>query len=245
MRRSILKSFLGIAAAAALAGCEESEPPKVHSISPPVTSSVEVKPVEVKPVDNVVPAKAEPVAEEVVTTDEDAKLSPDRLIHVAREALDGGDLARGYELARMCTLKAPKRAASWNLFGRAQLGRGERKLAIESFEKAVELNPKSSFAQNNLGLALIYDGRFEDAADVLEEATQLEPVESYMWNNLGMAYEHLDRLDEARDAYRKSIDLKSGRGGNNLARLKDVKTIRTAKIETTTTPEPTTPDATK
>ena len=113
-----------------------------------------------------------------------------------------------------------------------QLTRGMRKDAITSFEKAVELNPKSSFAQNNLGLAYIYDGRYDDAVDALEEATELEPVESYMFNNLGMAYEHLDRLDDARDAYHKSAELKNERARENLARLEGVKSVfRTAKAD--------------
>jgi tetratricopeptide (TPR) repeat protein len=235
MRKSILKTFLGVAAAAALAGCEESEPPKTdpRTVTAPVVQKVETPPpvarIETPPPEKVEATKVEPVE---AVTDDEGKLGPDDMIKAARIAIDGNQVTRGYELARMCTLKAPKRASSWNLLGRAQLKRGERKSAIESFEKAVELNPKSSWAQNNLGLALIYDGRFEDAVDVLEEATQLEPVESYMWNNLGMAYEHLDRLDDARDAYSKAIELKSGHGKNNFARIEKVKTIKTAKAET-------------
>ncbi|HEX8951460.1 MAG TPA: tetratricopeptide repeat protein, partial [Polyangia bacterium] len=135
--------------------------------------------------------------------------------------------------------KAPGKSAAFNTLGRVQLKRGERKDAIASFEKAVELNPSSSFAQNNLGLALIYDGKYEEAVDALEEATQLEPVEPYMWNNLGMAYEHLDRLDDARDAYKQAVaaasDETSGAvAKENLGRLAGVKTVKpmkTAKID--------------
>ena len=113
---------------------------------------------------------------------------------------------------------------------------GNRKDAIASFEKAVDLNPKNSYARNNLGLALIYDKRFEEAVDMLEQAVELEPVEAYMWNNLGMAYEQLDRLEEAREAYGKAVEMDSDRARDSLARLMGVKSvIRTAKVDTDTT----------
>ena len=129
-------------------------------------------------------------------------------------------------------LRSPKRSSAWNVLGRAQLVLGKRKEAIASFEKAVDLNSRSSYARNNLGLALIYDKRYEDAVDSLEQAVELEPVEGYMWNNLGMAYEQLDRLDDARDAYDKAVALDNDRASSSLSRLKGVKSvIRTAKVD--------------
>ena len=127
----------------------------------------------------------------------------------------------------------PKRSGAWNTLGRVQLQMGKRKDAIESFEKAVDLNPKNSYARNNLGLALIYDKRFEEAADTLEQAVELEPVEAYMWNNLGMAYEQLDRLEDARVAYGNAVEMESDLARESLARLEGVKSvIRTAKVDT-------------
>ena len=66
--------------------------------------------------------------------------------------------------------------SAWNTLGRAQLKAGQRKDAIASFEKAVELNPKSTWAQNNLGLALIYDGKYEDAVVTLAAAMGSDPL---------------------------------------------------------------------
>jgi Flp pilus assembly protein TadD len=115
---------------------------------------------------------------------------------------------------------------------------GKRRSAIESFESAVELNPRNSYARNNLGLALIYDKQFEAAVDSLEQAVELEPVEGYMWNNLGMAYEQLDRLEDARGAYNKAVEMESDRARESLARLKGVESvIRTAHVDTKTTGE--------
>ena len=161
-----------------------------------------------------------------------------------RKLLDEGEVGKALELGKLAVREMPRRSAAWNVLpGRAELRSGKRQDAIESFEKAVELNPKNAYAFNNLGLALIYDKQYEQAADALEEAVELEPVTPYMWNNLGMAYEQLDRLEDARDAYAKAAALDSERARGSLARLKGVDSVmRTAKAEPAPTVVPGTPD---
>ncbi len=232
--KMMLKAFVGVAAAAALGGCEEQDvPPRPQPvISQPVKVEVTQPIVAAQPtVSTKVETKVETKVDDTDEVADDESMKPSELISDAREAITDGDFDRAIKLAHLATVKAPKRSAAWNTLGRVQLAKGQRKDAIASFEKAVELNPSSSWAQNNLGLALIYDGRYDDAIDALEEATELEPVEGYMWNNLGMAYEHQDRLEEARDAYSKAAELKNDRAKQNIARLAGVKTIRTAKAE--------------
>jgi Flp pilus assembly protein TadD len=231
----VVRSF-AIASALTLSACEDSPAPRHMQVTAPVTTPTPVATPEAKP-QPVVTAKpeAKPVAptsavEDNTDADDDNGID---IVKDAREALDGNEIDRGMKLAKMAVKRQPKRSAAWNTLGRAQLKKGERKSAIESFKTAVELNPSSSYAQNNLGLALIYDGKYSDAVDALEEATQLEPVEGYMFNNLGMAYEHLDRLDDARDAYRQAFELDADHAKENLARLEGVKSVmRTAKNET-------------
>jgi Tfp pilus assembly protein PilF len=232
----IMKSLLGGAAAMALVGCEEVEPPK-PVVKPVVTHTAPVEKIDTErpKVETPTPPKIEVKNETPKTVADEDSVKPRKILDDAREALDAGELDRSMKLAKLAVQKMPHRSAAWNTLGRAQLKSGFRSDAIESFQKAVELNPTSSYAENNLGLAFIYEGKFEDAIDALEEAVELEPVEGYMWNNLGMAYEHTDRLDEARDAYRKAADAKAPNASKNLARLEGVKSIRTAKADTVKT----------
>ena len=164
--------------------------------------------------------------------DDDQEIEPSQALAGARKPLAAGDReARSSWRSSGCggPPSAPTPGTCWA--GRS-CRLGQRKDAIASFEKAVELNEQNSYAHNNLGLALIYDKQFEEAVDELEQAVELEPVEAYMWNNLGMAYEQLDRLEEARDAYSKAADMESGRARDSLTRLKGVKSvIRTAKVD--------------
>jgi Flp pilus assembly protein TadD len=183
--------------------------------------------------------KEEPIAtKKVVVVDDDsdgddsesATLSD--LLARTRKALADAQTDRALKLAALAVKKAPTRSSAWNLLGRAQLQAGKRKLAITSFEKAVELNANNSYAQNNLGLTMIYEQRYDDAVEALEAAVDLEPVEGFMWNNLGMAYEHVDRLDDAREAYGKAAELDNDNARESLARLQGVKSvIRTAKVD--------------
>jgi tetratricopeptide (TPR) repeat protein len=233
----MIRLALILAFAGTIPACEDlpSPPPRapVTTASPPPAPSTPIPSTPPPPPPAMVTPETKP---------EPAKVEEDKPVdklEAARRLLDAGDVDKALALANVAVLERPKRSAAWNVLGRVQLRGGQRKDAIASFEKAVELNSESSYARNNLGLALIYDGQYEKAVDSLEEAVELEPVTGYMWNNLGMAYEQLDRLDEARDAYDKAATMESERARASLARLKGVESvIRTAKAEPEAKPSP-------
>ena len=238
----ITNTLAVVAAAASLAACNDIAPngpkqkPVVTTTEPPKAIE-KTPPTEAPPSTPLTPPTVatettkQPMA---VENDDDGPHPPDTLV-AARKLLDDKQYDKALKLANIAIKRMPKRSGAWNTLGRVQLQMGKRKDAIESFEKAVDLNPKNSYARNNLGLALIYDKRFEEAADTLEQAVELEPVEAYMWNNLGMAYEQLDRLDDARQAYSNAVEMESGLARESLARLEGVKSVmRTAKVDTQT-----------
>ena len=204
---NVIRLSLALAAAGTLAACEDIPPP-APKVRPLVTELPAPEATPTPPATPPAPPVATPEvkAEPVIITPTDDK--PVDTLTAARKMLDAGEGDKALELAKVATLKTPKRSAAWNVRGRAELRVGKRKDAIASFEKAV---------------------------DSLEEAVELEPVMAYTWNNLGMAYEQLDRLEEARDAYAKAVTMESEHARDSLARLKGVESvIRTAKAE----PEP-------
>ena len=236
------KILTAVAMTASIAACNNLASSGKHK--PVVTTTEAPKPIEtpppvaptppVNPTVPTVPTVATETAKPPVTVenDDDGPRPVDALA-AAREMLEEKSYDKALKLANIAVKKMPKRSGAWNTLGRVQLQMGNRKDAIASFEKAVDLNPKNSYARNNLGLALIYDKRFEEAADMLEQAVELEPVEAYMWNNLGMAYEQLDRLEDARAAYGSAVEMDSDLARDSLARLEGVKSVvRTAKLDT-------------
>ncbi|HET6148792.1 MAG TPA: tetratricopeptide repeat protein [Polyangia bacterium] len=204
---------------------EVSVPPPRTETTPAPTTTPEIKKEEA------IATKKVEVIDEGDSDDNDSATLSDLLART-RQALADAETDRALKLAALAVKKAPKRSSAWNLLGRAQLQAGKRKLAITSFEKAVELNASNSYAQNNLGLTMIYEQRYDDAVEALEAAVELEPVEGFMWNNLGMAYEHVDRLDDARESYKKAAEMENDNARESLARLQGVKSVvRTAKVD--------------
>ena len=238
----ITNTLAVVAAAASLAACNDLGTTGTKQ-KPVVTTTETPKPIDrtptpptetpapVTPTPSVATETAKPPV--AVDNDDDGPHPVDTLA-TAREMLDEKKYDKALKLATISVKRMSKRSGAWNTLGRVQLQMGKRKDAIESFEKAIELNPKNSYAHNNLGLALIYDKRPEEAADALEQAVELEPVEAYVWNNLGMAYEQLDRLDDARQAYSNAVEMESTLAKESLARLEGVKSVmKTAKVDTT------------
>jgi tetratricopeptide (TPR) repeat protein len=229
--------FTAVAMTASIAACNDLSPSSKRTTTTttaPVAATEAPKPTEAPPAAETPPTAAieTPKPPVTVENDDDGPHPPDALA-TARKLLDDKQYDKALKLANIAVKRMPKRSGAWNTLGRVQLQMGNRKDAIESFEKAVDLNSKSSYARNNLGLALIYDKRFQEAADALEQAVELEPVEAYMWNNLGMAYEQLDRLDDARVAYGNAVEMDSDLAKESLGRLEGVKSvIRTAKVDT-------------
>ena len=79
--------------------------------------------------------------------------------------------------------------------------------ALECFEKALMIEPKSFEAHHNKGMALEKMGRLQEALGHYQQAIEYCPESSRTFNNLGNAYRELDRLNEAIQSFEKAIEL--------------------------------------
>jgi tetratricopeptide (TPR) repeat protein len=91
--------------------------------------------------------------------------------------------------------------------------------AIEHFQRAVDINPKSAIAYNNIGVALatlanrdkakpdVAKLRLEDAIAKYQQAIATEPRYALPYNNLGLALSHSDQIDKAILRYRHAIEI--------------------------------------
>ncbi|MBI5076021.1 MAG: tetratricopeptide repeat protein [Nitrospirae bacterium] len=75
-----------------------------------------------------------------------------------------------------------------NKMGRTYGAMGRRELAIDSFQKAIEINPLSPVFRNNLAVQYIKAERFDEAIATLEQALVYAPHEDYLFLNLANAY---------------------------------------------------------
>lgn len=103
----------------------------------------------------------------------------------------------------------PDNGSACRTLGRVQRLQGDLNAAMESFQKACELEPEVAWNFNNLGLVYIEMSRFEDAREVLQEAVRLDDSQYVMFNNLGVACMQSDDAEAAMSAFEKVLELKS------------------------------------
>ncbi|MBC8755058.1 M50 family metallopeptidase [Kordia sp. YSTF-M3] len=79
--------------------------------------------------------------------------------------------------------------------------------ALDSFEKALAINPKHAHILNNRGYALGLLDRHEEAIIDLNKAISLDETFSYAWDNRGLSKIMLGQLEDGFEDLQKSIAL--------------------------------------
>ena len=79
--------------------------------------------------------------------------------------------------------------------------------AVESYRRAIELNPNSSWFYHNLGEGLFQLGKWQEAAEIYRRAIELNPNFSWSYYNLGKALIELQEWQEAVAVYRRAVEL--------------------------------------
>ena len=91
--------------------------------------------------------------------------------------------------------------------GNVYYGQGMFREAIESFERAIELEPSNAAAWYNKGVSLFKVGQVDEAIASYEVAIGLDPRNSDYWYNKGNALYSKNLLNEAYAAYDVAIEL--------------------------------------
>lgn len=122
---------------------------------------------------------------------------------------------------------APKRAELYLLLGEANLNAfNDGSTAITNYEKAGELNPKSSQAKLKIGELYIRTRSFDEALQNYEEAIAIAPDFAPAYRAMGELFFLFNRYEKAKENYAKYLDLAK----NNLpAKIKYAKFLYLAK----------------
>ncbi|HLD23136.1 MAG TPA: tetratricopeptide repeat protein, partial [Sulfuricurvum sp.] len=79
--------------------------------------------------------------------------------------------------------------------------------AIQSYQKAIKLNPKYSDAYYNLGIVYGKEDEYDKAIEVYQRAIELNPKNDKAYNNIGVIYKNKEEYDKAIEAHQKAIEL--------------------------------------
>ncbi|GFE68601.1 tetratricopeptide repeat protein [Chroococcus sp. FPU101] len=101
------------------------------------------------------------------------------------------------------------KAALWFEVGRIYAAEQNWEEAIQSYDKAIELQPDNYNALNLRGIALRELGRLEEAIVSFDQAIEIQSNDSVAWNNKGIVLHKLGRFDESIQSYKHALALKA------------------------------------
>ena len=98
-------------------------------------------------------------------------------------------------------------AEDWFEQGRCLGNLKREEEALESYDKAIALDPNYAGAWNNRGNRLLDLKRFQEALESYDQAIELDPNYAGAWNNRGNVLSDLNRKQEALESYDQALAL--------------------------------------
>ncbi|MBI5408796.1 MAG: redoxin domain-containing protein [Nitrospirae bacterium] len=133
-------------------------------------------------------------------------LEAERLYNLAFQFTQAGLLDQAVDTAARSAAAKPDMVKSHILLGFLHLELKDTDKALASFNKALELDPRSHDAQTGLGGALVLKGDIDKALELLNDAAVSNPYPQMTYYELGKAYEQKGEKDRAIEMYKKAIE---------------------------------------
>ena len=124
-----------------------------------------------------------------------------------------GELDKALNNANKLIKTFPNNSLLHNIIGATYAGLGQLSSAVDSYERAIELDPNYAKAHFNLGIALHElnlqgFGHLEDPLKSYEKSIEIDPEFAEAHNNLGNILKDLGRFDEAIQSYSNALSIK-------------------------------------
>ena len=91
--------------------------------------------------------------------------------------------------------------------GNSYANKGEYDKAIEAYQQAIKLNPKSESAYNNMGLSYSIKGEYDKAIEAFQQAIKLNPKDDSAYCYMGLSYGGKGKYDKAIETLQEAIKL--------------------------------------
>ncbi|MEQ1824403.1 MAG: tetratricopeptide repeat protein [Pirellula sp.] len=124
--------------------------------------------------------------------------------------LENRDDWRGAEAIYQEILKREsKNLEAWFRLGSVSLKLGNHPLAVESFQRCIEIDPSIVELWSNLGYAFASAGSLDSAARALQRAVQMRPDRADLRRDFGYVLRDLRQFELAGDVLRSSLSIDS------------------------------------
>jgi len=99
-----------------------------------------------------------------------------------------------------------KLAVAYHNMGNAYCKSGEYDAAIESYKKAIEINPNDADSYTNMGSAYLDKKDYATASTCLNKAIGIDPNRAAVYHNLGVIFSKNKEYDAAIEHYKKALE---------------------------------------
>ena len=120
---------------------------------------------------------------------------------------EAGRLLEAQPLYEAVLKVLPKHPETLHLYGTLLHQLGDNDKAVETLQRAIELNSASPAYHNHLAAALLALHRYEEALDALDQAIGANPAYAEAHLNRATALAELDRVEEALEAAQEAAKL--------------------------------------
>ena len=130
--------------------------------------------------------------------------------------------------------ESQSRANGYLVMGNTVYSMGKYEEAIDSFNKALQIDPENSIAWNNKGLAFVKMGDVNEAINCYDNALKINPRDPVFLTNKGNALYKTGDFNKALECYKSAItlnpDSKKAKKGLELCSLTLKKSTKKKKI---------------
>ncbi len=131
----------------------------------------------------------------------------DELNNAANDAISKREWERAKELLVELGAQTPRSAEVHYRLGVVERGLGQTDAAVESFRRAIAIDPEYVSAIIDLGEIELANGRPSEAIEHFESAVEVDPRQARAYRGQGVALERLSRPGEALAAYFRSLEV--------------------------------------
>ncbi|MDP6653657.1 MAG: tetratricopeptide repeat protein, partial [Gammaproteobacteria bacterium] len=140
-------------------------------------------------------------------TNSDQKNPSNAEIDTLFAAYDAGNFQRSESICRQLLERYPESGFVLNMLGATQDASGRSTEALQSYEKAIEVEPGYADTYNNIGILLKRLGKHEEALARFQKAVEIDPDYGDACNNLGVMLQESGEHDAAAPHFATAIKL--------------------------------------
>jgi tetratricopeptide (TPR) repeat protein len=139
------------------------------------------------------------------------------LVRSAGEARRNGNYAAAIDLLNRLVGIEPKNKTAWNDLGLAYFDDHQDGLAINAFQKQIEVNSFDQYAYNNLGRVYLRQRKYEEADKWFRKQIEIQPLDKYAHANLGSSLIEQHQYEAALPELEKAASITPDSTGPQLS----------------------------